>query len=139
MTVATELSEILAMRTSSAYQAAERIRQSIGAERMATYPPASNEYAGLRLMVGTWETIAVKVRGDDALKIPFYQNNPVNYMWVQLLPGIKAVRKEFKRKSAGAQYAANFAKLNRAYMSWLKHQPAAYQTAALEGINAQFG
>jgi hypothetical protein len=138
MTIATELSEILALRLSPAYQAAERIRQEIGAEQMATYPPASAQYAGLRLMVGTWETIAMRVRANDDLKVPFYQNNPVNFMWMRLLPGISIVRGSFKIRSR-ALYAANFEKLNRGYMTWLKKQAPIYRSAALDGISAQFG
>ena len=139
MTVATELSEIQALRLSPAYQAAELIRQQIGAAAMAAYPPASVQYGGLRLMIGTWETIAIKVRGNDALKEPFYQNNPVGYMWNKLSPGIKAIRKVSKIKAVKALYGNQFSLLNTAYGRWLKDQPADYRSAALSGISAQFG
>jgi hypothetical protein len=137
-TVSEELAAIQQMRLSPDYQAAEAIRQSIGAQAMALSPPTTQPYAGLRLMIGTWDTIAHRVQGNDALKIPFYQNNPVGYMWLQLLPGIKVIRGEFSR-AAQHYYAKPFEQLDRAYMRWLKKQPAAYRTAALQGINAQFG
>ena len=137
-TVSEELAAILQMRLGPDYQAAESIRQSLGAEAMALSPPSTPPYAGIRLMVGTWDAISLRVQANDALKVPFYQNNPVGFMWLQLLPGIKVIRGEFKRQ-AQHYYAKQFENLDRAYMRWLKKQPAAYRTAALQGINAQFG
>jgi hypothetical protein len=138
MTISSELSEILALRLSQAYQDAEAIRQQLGAEKMATYPATSAQYGALRLLIGTWENIAIRVRGNDPLKVPFYETNPVGYMWNKLSPGIAGVRSEFPRRS-GNLYAHQFYLLNRAYTTWLKSQPVIYRTAALQGINAQFG
>lgn len=138
MTVGTELSEILAMRLEAEYQAAERIRQHIGAAHMASYPPDSDQHASFRRMIGTWELIAARVEDNAPLRIPFYQNNPVNYMWLKLLPGIKIVRKDFHVRARN-HYAGKFEKLNRAYMAWLKKQPGWYRSAAHGGIHAQFG
>ena len=89
-------------------------------------------------MVGTWETIAIRVRSNDELKVPFYQTNPVGFMWDKLSPGIKVVRGEFKIRAASL-YAHEFELLNRAYRKWLNALPLSYRTAALQGINAQFG
>lgn len=138
MSVSDELNAILQLRLSPTYQAAELIRQQIGALEMAMYPQASVQYAGIRLMIGTWETIAIRVLANNSLKVPFYQNNPVNYMWVRLFPGIKFIRGGFRIRSRSF-YASNFQKLNTVYMTWLNAQPPMYRTAALEGINAQFG
>jgi hypothetical protein len=138
MTIASELNEILQMRLSPAYQAAEAVRQAIGAAQMASSPPSTAPYGALRLMVGTWDTIAIRVRGNSALKVPFFQTNPVGFMWDKLLPGIKVVRGEFKGR-AKANYAREFESLNRSYRKWLKSLPASYQSAAMQGINAQFG
>ena len=138
MTISSELSEILQLRLSPSYQAAEAIRQSIGAEAMASSPTSTAPYGALRLMVGTWETIAIRVRSNDALKVPFYQTNPVGFMWDKLLPGMKVVRAEFNVRAASL-YAHEFELLNRAYRKWLKGLPASYRTAALQGVNAQFG
>lgn len=138
MTISSELFEIHQLRLSPSYQAAEAIWQSIGAKAMASSPTSTPQYGALRLMVGTWETIAIRVRSNDALKVPFYQTNPVGFMWDKLLPGIKGVRGEFK-SSAAPSYAHEFELLNRAYGNWLKGLPAAYRTAALGGIHALFG
>lgn len=138
MSISTELSEIMQLRLSPAYQAAEAMRQAIGAAEMASSPHSTQPYGAFRLMVGTWESIAIRVRANDALKVPFYQTNPVGFMWDKLSPGIKIVRGEFKGRAASS-YAREFELLNRAYRKWLKSLPASYQSAAMQGINAQFG
>jgi hypothetical protein len=89
-------------------------------------------------MIGTWETIAHRVRGNAALTVPFYESNPVGHMWDALSPAIKIVKSEFKGKGKNL-YALEFSKLNRSYRIWLSSKPVSYQTAALQGINAQFG
>lgn len=139
MSVNSELFDILLLRSSPEYHAAEVLRRQIGADVMASSGPNTAEYAAVRLLVGTWETIAVRVRGDEALKVPFYETNPVGHMWDALAPGIKIIRaKSFKGRGA-VYYASQFGSLNRAYRRWLSTKPADYRTAALQGINAQFG
>jgi len=102
---------------------------------MAAQPADTEAYGAIRLMVNTWEQIAIQVLGgcppaDDR----FFASNPVGHMWDALKPGIDVVRDDL-----GNQYAGNFEALNRKYRNWLKKQPKSYQSRALDGINAQFG
>ena len=110
---------------------------------MAEYPPGSAEYAAVRLLIGTWETMAHRVRTNDPLKVPFYQISPVGYMWINLSPGIVVIRKEIakttRKKAAALLYAREFELLKNSYRIWLNNQLPMYQTAALNGINALFG
>ena len=139
-TVTDELNAILAMRTAPEYRAAERLRRYVTAEVMARCPESSEEYPAIRLLIGTWETIAVRVQGNAPLKTPFFQANPVGHMWDALAPAIKVIRGSLKGQTSTKRfYAANFEKLNKAYRTWLASQPASYRSAALQGINAQFG
>jgi hypothetical protein len=138
MSVNSELFDILLLRTTPQYHAAEVMRRAMSAAAMASSPETSQPYASIRLMIGTWETIANRVRGNAELTVPFYENNPVGHMWNALSPAIKIIRGEFKARS-GTYYAAQFEKLNRSYKAWLKTKPAGYRTAALQGLNAQFG
>jgi hypothetical protein len=142
MTVNSELFEIHLLRSSVPYHAAEVLRRQTigGAAAMAAAGETTQEYAAVRLLVSTWETIALRVKGNTALKIPFCENNPVGHMWDALWPGIKIIRgNAFRTKAAGTYYAREFQLLNGTYRRWLNTKPASYQTAALEGINAQFG
>lgn len=140
MSVSSELFDILLLRSSPEYHAAEVLRRQVGgAAVMAASGPTTAEYAAVRLLIGTWETIAIQVRGNAALKVPFYETNPVGHMWDALSPGVKTIRGKSFKGRAGIYYAREFDSLNRAYRRWLQDKPAAYQTAALQGINAQFG
>lgn len=138
MSVSSELFEILLLRSNPQYYAAEVRRRQIGSAAMASAGTSTLEYAGVRLLIGTWETIALRVKGNAALKVPFYETNPVGHMWQALLPGIKVIRGEFKGR-VGLLFASEFQGLNRSYMTWLGSKPADYRTAAMQGINAQFG
>jgi hypothetical protein len=138
MSVSSDLFDILLLRSNPQYYAAEVRRRQIGADAMASAGSSTLEYAGVRLLIGTWETIALRVKGNAALKVPFYETNPVGHMWEALWPGIKVIRGGFKGR-VGLLYAHEFQALNRAYVRWLADKPVAYRTAAMQGINAQFG
>lgn len=142
------LFDILMLRISPAYHAAEVMRRDRGEVAMANSPEGSEAYAAIRLLIGTWEGIAIRVRANEPVKIPFYKENPVGHMWNALEPAIAIIQKEkievrvkgkTKIVTFGKRYAGQFKLLNDAYMGWLALQPADYQTAHLGGINAQFG
>jgi hypothetical protein len=138
------LLDILQLRMSPEYHAAEVMRREKGAARMASFPESSPEHAAVRLLIGTWEGIAIRVRANPELRVPFYVSNPVGHMWDALEPALEVIRAGFvgsgKRGAAIRQlYASNFRWLNRAYRTWLSDQDPEYRSAALQGINAQFG
>jgi hypothetical protein len=139
MSVNSELFDILLLRTSPQYHAAEVMRRQLGADTMAASPQNSDAYAAVRLLIGTWEVIAKRVKGNGELRIAFYDTNPVGHMWNALEPGISIIRtRDFKGK-ASKHYAEEFQRLNRHYGTWLKKQPQSYRSAAMDGIAAQFG
>lgn len=141
------LLDILQLRMSPEYHAAEVLRRDKTAKIMASFPESSPEHAAVRLLIGTWEGIAIRVRANEALKEPFYLENPVGHMWNALEPGIKVIREGFVGKGGFKArlkirnlYASNFRWLNGAYDTWLDERgDPQYRTAALQGINAQFG
>ena len=130
------LLDISGLRSADAYQAAEFLRRQQGAAWMAGQPPNTEAYAAVRLLIGTWESIAIRVlAGCPPAEQAFFELNPVGHMWVALKPGIDVIRQDLNQ-----QYARNFESLNRKYRNWLNKQSREYQTAALDdGINAQFG
>jgi hypothetical protein len=157
-----DLFDILLLRSGVAYHAAEVKRRELsvgggdGAAIMASSPSGTEQYAQVRLLIGTWDTIASRVGSDDEdpLLEQFYKDNPVGHMWDALWPAIKIIRqKEFARpkkkskskkvkpksKMLQSKYASRFQALNGAYRDWLDEQGADYKSNALAGINAQFG
>jgi len=131
--------EVIALRSSAAYQAAEALRRkkfggSKGVKKISA-KEGSKEYSALRLLIGTWDAIGHRVLGlPEADRIPFYQTNPFGFMWRLLEPAVVHIRKD-----AGKQYAKNFEDAAYAYDAWLKTQPHEYQTSAANGIIALFG
>jgi hypothetical protein len=138
------LFNISMMRIATAYHAAEVMRRDKGEIAMAMSPPNSEAYGKIRLLINTWDTIAGHVLGNQALLEQFYLKTPVGHMWNALEPAIKIIQKGTGKGAGAAKgmksgYAKDFKTLNKKYTAWLKKQPAAYRTAALEGMNAQFG
>ncbi|MEW5863492.1 MAG: hypothetical protein AB1773_07865 [Pseudomonadota bacterium] len=142
------LLQILQLRNSPAYHAAEVMRREIGETAMANSPAGSEAFANIHLLIGTWETIAALVRANPELREPFYKVNPVGHMWQALAPAIEIVRgrtvtvmkgKRRITRKLGRLYARQFQLLDDEYTAWLSGKPADYQTAALGGIQALFG
>ena len=141
------LMQILTLRSAPAYHAAEVMRRSVGEVVMANAKPGTAQHSNIRLLIGTWETIATRVLANDDLKIPFYDSNPAGHMWLALEPAIEILRKRKIRVKAGkkttevtpSEYAAKFERLNELYGVWLAGQPSGYQGQLLAGINAIFG
>ena len=128
---------IAMMRSGTAYHAAEVMRRDKGETAMATSPPNSEAYGKIRLLINTWDTIAVQVLANDALQVPFYMKNPVGHMWNALEPAIKIIQKGSGTGTGAVKglkggYAKDFKALNKKYVAWLKKQPAAYRTSALQ-------
>src|SRR5258706_15693120 len=98
-----DLFDILMMRSAAPYHAAEVRRRELGptgAAIMASSPESSEDHARVRLMIGTWENIANRVRNGGPLTGQFYLDNPVGHMWNALWPAIKILRGEtFKRRN----------------------------------------
>lgn len=124
------------MRSDSNYYAAEVLRQKVGgAEAMLDPELASDGQAAARLLIVTWEAIAVLIRGVRA-KDKIYEVTPICHMYEALEPAIKHFRKE------APEFAVEFEKLNADYRTWLKKKKksGAYVSAACGGLlHARFG
>jgi hypothetical protein len=131
------LLDVLALRSGTAYREAERLRRRIGSSRdMAMSSMTSDEYAAVRLLIGTWDSIAARVRAGDIPMDPFFESNPVIHMWDALSDAITVI----KRRSKGPKYAENFKWLCKKCRAWLKKpKNRKYRTASVQGINAHFG
>jgi hypothetical protein len=131
--------QVVALRSGDKYQAAEALRQKkfngSKAAKKISLKQGTPEYAALRLLIGTWDAIGHQVLAlQPNERIPFYETNPVGYMWKLLEPAVIEIRKH-----VGNHYARNFQNLAKAYNDWLAQQPQDYQTAASNGLTAQFG
>lgn len=124
------------MRSDSNYYAAEVLRRKVGgAEAMVATDSNSNEQAAVRLLITTWDAIAVLMRGVRT-KDKIYEVTPICHMYDALEPAIKYFRKQ------APEFAVDFEKLNADYRAWLKKKKksANYVSAACGGLlHARFG
>jgi hypothetical protein len=131
------LVRIYSMRGDFNYHKAEVLRRQIkgGSATMAAANPGSDENAAVHILIGTWNTIAVLMRGVKT-KDKIYEVNPICHMYHVLEPAITYLRKETP------EFAVDFEKLNVDYQAWLKKKKksASYVSAACSGLmNARFG
>jgi hypothetical protein len=99
------------LRSNSHYREASEMLRKSGAEKMASADKHSNEYHAVRLLIGTWDQIAMLAAGFTAAqKKKFFQSQPVGLMWQTLEPAVKAIRSH-----VGSGYAAAFEALAKQY------------------------
>jgi hypothetical protein len=124
------------MRSNSDYYAAEVMRRDVGGARSLVESGSTSEgQAAARLLIVTWESIAVLLRGVRA-KDKIYEVTPICHMYDALEPAIKYFRQD------APEFAAEFEKLNADYRAWLKKKKksGAYVSAACGGLlHARFG
>ena len=131
--------EISHLRANVAYRAAEQRRRELGpngAFIMANEPEVSPDYAALRLLVGTWNKIAIFVeRFSDDQRREFFRCHPIGQTWRVLKPGIEVIR-----AAIHANYARQLEDLAIEYDAWTRSPEGAdYKTEAQQAVCADFG
>ena len=131
------LVRIYGMRGDFNYHKAEVLRRQTkgGSATMAAADAGSEGNAAVHILIGTWNTIAVLMRGVKA-RDKIYEVNPICHMYDVLDPAITYIRK------TTPEFAVDFEQLNVDYHAWLKKKKksASYVTAACNGLmNARFG
>lgn len=137
------------LRFNMAYRNAEVMRQSLGpqgAAIMARAPQKSIRYANIRLLVGTWNRIAV-IASDfaPAQQRRFFKCHPILQTWKVLEPGITIIRNASKKTRAVTQpvhkdYAKDLENLAKVYHQWtLTKDGQEYRSEARQAVCADFG
>jgi hypothetical protein len=119
------------MRSDPNYYAAEVMRRDRGTEVLI----APEGRAAAQLLIVTWESIAILIRGVRS-RDKIYEATPICHMYKELEPAIKHFRKE------APEFAAEFEKLNADYLAWLKKKKKSgdYVSRACGGLlHARFG
>jgi len=123
------------MRSNTDYYAAESLRRSVGGIENLIDAKSTEGMAAAQLLIVTWETIAVLLRGVRG-KDKIYEVTPICHMYEALQPAIKHFRNE------APEFAVEFEKLNKDYVAWLKKKKKKgdYVSAACGGLlHARFG
>lgn len=95
----------------------------------------SEEFAAIRLLVGTWDQIAVFVQGfSEQQRHKLFRCQPVSLMWEFLRAAILEIR-----KSVGERYAYNFEGLHEQHQEWIRSPDGEdYRTAEKQAICGRF-
>jgi len=112
----TTIPDLLALRTSSTYQAAERLRRRVGAANMAMAPQQNEEHAAIRLLIGVWEALCTGVRSGSIDRDLFFSVSPVAGVFDTLGEAIRLLRVQFNDNTIGA----NLEYLAGQYYEWTK-------------------
>jgi hypothetical protein len=100
------------------------------------------DYAAVRIMIGTWENIATHVQGfGPEQKQQLFKCNPILLMWKILEKAVGTIRQEgadpFIHKST-PNFAERFERLAAEYDQW-RRTSAEYTTEESLAIRAMFG
>jgi hypothetical protein len=137
--------QIAHLRSNPAYREAELMRRQLGpdgAEKMAKSPQDSPEYAAIRLLIGTWNRIAIFVEGFSQKQLRrFFRCHPVALTWKVLKPGVEVIRAATGvPEPVHRNYARQLEDLAGKYDKWIKSADGKeYRSEAQQAVCADFG
>lgn len=125
------------LRISVPYQTADALRRASSAEAMARTAQTSNEYAAVRLLIGTWDRIAMFVQGfNERQRRRFFRCHPVLMVWLALAPAVQVIRQSGQ---VGPRFAIEFENLAEQYRKWTETKDGQeYRTQAQQAVCALF-
>ncbi len=123
------------LSSSTEYRQAMLLSRRRQPENLARATKDSEEYASLRFLIGTWNTIAFVCASFNAKqRNQFFRNNPISLVWRHLEPAITIIRND-----TDETFAKEFADLHEQYQKWSGSKAGErYTTAQLQAINALF-
>ena len=125
------------LRMSAPYQAAEAMRQGSSAESMARANHHSPQHGAIRLLIGSWERIAMFVADlNEGQRRRFFRCHPVLMAWTSLSPAVHAIRESGQ---VGPRFAIEFEALAQQYQDWMgTNDGQEYRTGAQQAVCALF-
>jgi hypothetical protein len=130
------LAQTVKLRTSPVYREAERLRHRTSAASMAKAAQGSDKYEAVRLLIDTWNEIAVRARASGIPCNQLFEVTPVGLSWKNLGAAVMSLRDD---GHVNEDYAGDFESLADEYDAWLKG-PAGrrFRTEADQAIIAMF-
>jgi hypothetical protein len=127
--------QITQLTSSTEYRKALLLARRKGPKTLAEANENSEEYASIRLLIGTWEDIAPVCAGFSAKqRTQFFRRNPVSLVWQYLEPATKIIR-----DATDERFASDFEALNNQYQKWSRSKDGEqYTTVQLQAINGRF-
>jgi hypothetical protein len=127
--------EVTQLCSSTEYRKAFQLARRNGPERLANANKDSEEYAAIRLLIGTWDRIAMFSQAFNAKqRQQFFRSHPVSLVWKCLEPAITAIR-----SSTDKGFAKSFEDLHNQYQKWIASKAGSeFRTAQQQAIIGLF-
>jgi hypothetical protein len=122
--------------TGTEYRNAFRLSQREGVEKLATAQRPSDEYAAIRLLIGTWERIAMACKDfNETQRQQFFRHHPIALYWRRLEPATSHIR-----RATHEGFAVEFEALRNQYDEWTRGEDGReFRTFERQAISACFG
>ncbi len=142
------ISKVTKLRMAGPYNSAIRtiIRKSPSGDQIAEFAKNSDsdEYADIRLIVGTWEKIAILFKSKSEVdRDDLFRVTPVGLLWKMFLPAITIIREDGAfpgNDKPSPDYACDFEYLALEYDIWArKTDNGKYTCPSEQAIQALFG
>ncbi len=137
------------LRSNPKYKEAELMRRKLGADGAATMakaPQSSEQYANVRLLIGTWNRIAVFAgEFSAAQKRRFFKCHPILLTWKVLKPGVEVIRSNLEQtedvpEPVTKEYGKDLEAMAAEYEKWTKTADGReYRSEARQAVCADFG
>jgi hypothetical protein len=127
--------QVSELTSSTEYRQAMLLSRRRGPENLANADKNSEEYAAVRLLIGTWNEIATFCGGFSAKqRSQFFRSHPVSLAWQYLEPATLIIRQDIDEV-----FAMEFESLHKQYQKWIESRGGRrYTTGQLQAINAKF-
>lgn len=127
--------EVTQLCSSTEYRKAFQLARRNGPERLARADKDSEEHAAVRLLIGTWERIAIFSQSfNPKQRQQFFRSHPVSLVWHCLEPAITVIR-----HSTNDGFAKNFEDLHKQYQKWIASKAGSeFRTAQQQAITGLF-
>jgi hypothetical protein len=125
--------KITELCSSTEYRAAMRLSRRERAETLAQRDQNSDEYAAIRLLIGTWDRIAtISDEFSHEQYERFFRMHPVSLIFQTFQRAIQIIREQTNER-----FAEDFEALHKRYQKWLRGQ-LQYTSIDDEGIHGLF-
>lgn len=106
--------QITELCSSTEYRKAFQLSRRKGPESLARADKNSEDHAAIRLLIGTWDRIAMFSESFNAKQRQrFFRSHPVSLVWNSFEPAIEVIR-----SSTGNGFAKTFENLHDQYEKW---------------------
>jgi hypothetical protein len=121
--------------TSTEYRKAFLLSRQESVEKLATAQRPSDEYAAIRLLIGTWERIAIACKDfNEGQRRQFFRYHPIALYWRRLEPATL-----FIRRTTDEAFAAEFEVFRNQYDEWTQSEDGReFRTIERQAICACF-